>query len=136
MTAPPALLSFAIRIGFWIQIRIRSRTLILCQFTNFVYFLISHTRLRLLSYLPHSSQCPFNPHNTTSQNNSINSYLGIFSKAKISDQRLKKHRHGYMGMQDFIGKKQQKETERKTQYMYVCMYEYAVFTKYGTVYLV
>ena len=27
-----------------------------------------------------------------------------------------------MGMQDFIGKKQKKETERKTQYMYVCMY--------------
>jgi len=26
-----------------------------------------------------------------------------------------------MGMQDFIGKKQKKETERKTQYMYVCM---------------
>lgn len=40
-----------------------------------------------------------------------------------------------MGMQDFIGKNQKKETERKTQYMYVCMYEYAVFTKYGTVYL-
>lgn len=78
---------------------------------------------------------PIQPPQHHLSNSNINSYLGIFSKAKISDQRLKKHRHGYMGMQDFIGKNQKKETERKTQYVYVCMYEYAVFTKYGTVYL-
>lgn len=37
-------------------------------------------------------------------------------------------------MQDFIGKKQKKKREKNT--VYVCMYEYAAFTKYGTVYLV
>jgi len=40
-----------------------------------------------------------------------------------------------MGMQDFIGKKQKKGNREKNT-VYVCMYEYAVFTKYGTVYLV
>jgi len=50
MVPPPASLSLAIRIGFRIQIRVRNRNLILGQFTNLFYFLISHTCLN-----PHSA---------------------------------------------------------------------------------
>jgi hypothetical protein len=60
---------------------------------------------------------------------------GYLLKSKNFRSKIKKTQTWVYGYARFY-RKETKKGNREKNTVYVCMYEYAVFTKYGTVYLV